>query len=67
MLLNYTVIAYQLLFSVFVWIQPLKKWFLLIGVVQHLFIAFILGLPSFGLIMIVAYAVFHKPNIKLVD
>ncbi len=62
--LNYTVIAYQLLFSVVVWIKPLKKWFLLIGVIQHLFIAFVLGLPSFGFIMIVAYAIFHKPNFK---
>lgn len=59
--LDYTVLAYQLLFPVLVWVRPIKKWFLLIGVVQHLFIAFFIGLPSFGLIMIVAYAIFYVP------
>jgi hypothetical protein len=63
-ILNYLVIWYQLLFPVLVWIKPIKKWYLLAGIVQHLFIAFVLGLPSFGLIMIVAYAIFYHPFSK---
>ncbi len=59
--LNFLVIGYQLLFPVLVWIQRIKKWFLMIGVLQHLFIAFIIGLPSFGFIMIIAYAIFYSP------
>ncbi|MBK7668370.1 MAG: HTTM domain-containing protein [Sphingobacteriaceae bacterium] len=61
LVLNYTVILYQLLFPLLVWIKKIKKWYLLLGVVQHLYIAFILGLPSFGLIMILAYAAFYAP------
>ena len=59
--LNFLVIGYQLLFPILVWVQRIKKWFLLIGVLQHLFIAFIIGLPSFGFIMIIAYAAFYSP------
>jgi hypothetical protein len=62
--LNYLVLWYQLLFPVLVWIKPIKKWYLLIGILQHLFIAFALGLPSFGFIMIVAYAIFYVPYSK---
>lgn len=61
-LLNYSVVFYQLLFPVLVWIKPIQKWYLLIGVMQHLFISLIIGLPSFGFIMLIAYAIFHKPS-----
>ena len=61
MFLNYSVVFYQLLFPVLVWIRKIKKWYLLIGIIQHLFIAFAMGLPSFGLIMIVSYAAFYAP------
>lgn len=60
-LLNYMVLVYQLLFSVLVWNQKIKKWFLLLGVIQHAFIGIVMGLPTFGLIMIVSYAIFHAP------
>jgi hypothetical protein len=60
-ILNYLVIWYQLLFPVLVYIKKIKKWYLLIGILQHVFIAFVLGLPSFGLIMIAAYAIFYVP------
>lgn len=59
--LTYLVILYQLLFPILIWIKKIKKWYLLVGVVQHLFIAFAMGLPSFGFIMIVAYAIFYVP------
>lgn len=60
-LLNYMVLVYQLLFSVLVWNQKIKKWFLLLGVAQHVFIGIVMGLPTFGLIMIISYAIFHAP------
>lgn len=59
--LAYLVLAYQLFFPVLVWFKRIKKWYLLIGILQHLFIAFVIGLPSFGLIMILSYAVFYSP------
>ena len=59
--LSYSVMIYQLLFPALVWIRKIKKLYLLIGVVQHLFIAFAIGLPSFGLIMIVSYLAFYSP------
>jgi len=62
--LNCLVIWYQLLFPVFVYIKKIKKWYLLLGVAQHLFIVFVLGLPSFGLIMIAAYTIFYSPSKK---
>lgn len=61
LVLSYIVIAYQLLFPVLIWIKTIKKSYLLIGVLQHLFIAFAMGLPSFGFIMIIAYSVFYVP------
>jgi len=62
--LNYLVIWYQLLFPVLVWYRPIKKWYLLAGILQHLLIAFVIGLPSFGFIMIIAYAIFYVPGVK---
>ena len=63
-ILSYMVITYQLLFPLLVWVKKIKKWFLFLGVIQHLFIAFVLGLPSFGLIMIISYSIFYIPQFK---
>jgi hypothetical protein len=60
--LNYTVVFYQLLFPILVWIRSIKKWFLAIGIIQHLFIAFAFGLPTFGFIMVISYAIFYAPS-----
>lgn len=62
--LNYIVMFYQLFFSVLVWIRPVKKIFLVIGILMHLYIAFVLGLISFGFIMILSYVFFWpmKPH-----
>lgn len=54
----YFALVYQSLFAMLVWIRPLKKYVLAIGVVQHLFIAFGMGLFSFGIIMIISYIIF---------
>jgi hypothetical protein len=57
-LLNYIVFAYQLLFPVLVWIKRIKKPFLVIGILIHLYIAFVIGLVSFGFVMILSYIYF---------
>jgi hypothetical protein len=57
-ILNYIVFAYQLLFPVLVWIKKIKKPFLVIGILTHLYIAFVMGLMSFGFIMILPYVYF---------
>lgn len=61
--LNYTVLFYQLLFPVMIWVNKIKKWYLAIGMIQHLFIAFAFGLPTFGFIMVISYGIFHCPDI----
>lgn len=63
MILNYTVVFYQLLFPVLVWIESIKKWYLALGIIQHLFIAFVFGLPTFGFIMVISYSIFYAPAI----
>jgi hypothetical protein len=56
--LNYLVVAYQVLFPILVWFKPIKKPLLLIGLGMHLYIGLVMGLPEFGLIMIIAYVYF---------
>ncbi len=57
-LLNYTVLFYQLLFTLLIWFKKLKTPLLIIGILMHLYIAFIMGLMSFGCIMILGYVYF---------
>jgi hypothetical protein len=61
-LLNYLVITYQILFPFVVWIKKIKKPFIVVGIVMHLYIAFVMGLVSFGLIMIIPYIFFWPGN-----
>jgi hypothetical protein len=61
--INYVVLVYQLFFSVFIWIPKLKQPLILIGITMHLYIAFVIGLVSFGIIMLLAY-VFFWPSKK---
>lgn len=56
--LNYAVICYQVLFPLFVFLPVLKKPFLIAGILMHLYIALIMGLLDFGVIMIVGYIYF---------
>ena len=58
--LNYATMAYQLLFPVLIWFRPLKIYLLAFGILQHLVIAFGMGLFSFGIIMIICYILFLK-------
>lgn len=57
-LLNYIVLGYQTIFAIMAWLPFFKKTFLLIGVLMHLYIAFVMGLPWFGGIMILGYIFF---------
>lgn len=59
---NYFVLVYSLLFPIVIWIKPFKKVWLLIGIVFHLFILVIIGLPDFPLFVIACYALFMKWN-----
>ncbi len=56
--LNYAVLFYQLLFPLLVWVKKIKKPFVTVGVVMHLFIAFVMGLPLFGAVMLAGYVYF---------
>lgn len=58
---TYTVLIYQLSFPFLIWFVRIKQPLLAFGIFQHLFIAFILGLPTFGFIMIISYSIFYVP------
>jgi len=56
--INYIILFYQLLFPLLIWINRLKKPLVLLGLLMHLYIAFVIGLLGFGIIMIIAYTFF---------
>lgn len=56
--LNYLVLLYQLLFPLLVWVNKIKKPFITIGILMHLFIIFGMGLVTFGAVMILSYIYF---------
>lgn len=58
--LNYATMAYQLLFPLTIWFRPFKIYLLAFGIIQHLIIAFCMGMFSFGVIMIICYILFLK-------
>jgi len=62
--LNYLVLFYQVLFPIVIWIKKIKKTFIVIGILMHLYIAFVMGLVSFGLIMILPYIYFWPEKKK---
>ncbi len=59
---NHIVFAYQLLFIVLIWIKSIRPYFLSIGLIFHLSIAFIVGITDFGLLMVASYAIFVAPG-----
>jgi hypothetical protein len=58
---GYFILSYQIGFSILIWIQRVKKPLIILGILQHLVIAFVLGLPSFGFMMIISYSIFYFP------
>jgi hypothetical protein len=58
LVLNYLVLFYQIGFPFLIWIGKIKKALLITGILMHLYIAFVMGLVDFGLIMIFPYIYF---------
>ncbi len=57
-IMTWSVLAYQGLFFIMVWIKKVKIPFLIYGVIMHLAISFGMGIFSFGIIMIITYILF---------
>lgn len=64
--LTYTVLIYQAGFSVLVWIKAFKMPLLICGILMHVYIALVMGLPLFGTVMIISY-IFFWPLKELKD
>lgn len=56
---SYTTLLFQLTFPYLIWVKPVRKYYFLLGSIIHLGISFGMGLVSFGLAMVVAYALFY--------
>jgi hypothetical protein len=57
---TYVALCYQLLFPILVWFKKIRWPFLIIGVAFHLMVAIVLGLPDFGILMVLSYTMFLK-------
>jgi hypothetical protein len=63
-IITWLVIGYQLLFPVLIWFRPLKLPLLVTGIAMHLYIAFGMGLVSFGAVMIMGYVWFWRLPVR---
>jgi len=61
----WSVMLFELTFPLGIWHKRLKKWFIPIGLLFHIFIAVFLSLPDFGLTMMVAYLLFVDKTSKV--
>jgi hypothetical protein len=57
-IITISILVYQALFMLVVWIKPIKIPFLIFGVLLHLGIAFGMGIFTFGMVMIISYLLF---------
>jgi hypothetical protein len=57
-LVGYVVIFYQVLFPLLIWFRKIKKPFLVVGILMHLYISLVMGLFMFGIIMMICYLLF---------
>jgi hypothetical protein len=57
-LATYSTVLWEVYFPVLIWIQPLKRWVLLYGILLHLGIALTVNIPFFAAIMICTYVLF---------
>ena len=62
-MLTYLGLGYQVAFPVLVWIRKIKWVWLALGVAFHGFIAFWMGLPDFGMAMVLAYTLFIDESV----
>ncbi len=51
-------ILFELGFALFIWVKLFRWTFLIAGILFHLGIIFLLSLPDFGILMILAYSIF---------
>lgn len=56
--LNYFALIYQIIFPIMIWVKKGRTWFLVIGILFHLFIGIFMHLWDFALAMIFAYSLF---------
>ncbi len=59
-LLNYIVLVYQTLFPLILFVKKHRNTLVWLGVAIHAYIAFVMGLFSFGFIMIISYSLFYR-------
>ncbi len=57
---TYFALAYQLLFPILVWVKQLKKPLLFAGILFHLFILIVVGIPDFAIFVVATYFAFFK-------
>lgn len=60
--LTWLILLFQLLFPLLIWNKQLKPFLLAFGIAMHLGIAFLMGIPDFGLLMLVMYLLFTGEN-----
>ncbi|MFN4234967.1 MAG: HTTM domain-containing protein [Bacteroidia bacterium] len=58
-IVTYATLAFQLLFPVLIWFVPIRKYVLWIGSLFHIAIALFMGIPDFGIIMLIMYMLFY--------
>lgn len=61
-LASWVTLFYQILFAILIWIKPIRSYFLLIGTIIHLGIAFFVGITDFGIIMVLSYLIFMNQS-----
>jgi hypothetical protein len=60
--MTFTTVLWEVYFPALVWVKPIRKWVLLLGVLLHLGIALSVGLIFFSTAMISTYFVFVDPH-----
>lgn len=58
-LITYATLAFQILFPILIWLLPVRKYILWIGSIFHIAIALFMGIPDFGIIMLIMYILFY--------
>ena len=58
MFLDYLIVFYQLVFPLVVWFKRIKKPFIWVGIGMHVYIALVMGIVEFSVVMLMAYIYF---------
>jgi len=64
---TYMVLLYHILFVLFIWVEKVKHYLLYAGIFFHCYIAFVVGLPDFGLFTLAGYALFWKRRVNVLS